>query len=130
MKPQPMVCARDVPAASHWYQQVLGAKSAHGGPEYERLTVEGELILQIHHWEADEHGNMGDPDAAPHGFGVQLWFEAADFDAAVERIRALGAEIAEEVHVNPNANHREIWLRDPDGFSVVISGRHGDLADV
>ncbi len=127
MKPQPMVCARDVEAASRWYQQVLGAKSAHGGPEYERLSVGDELILQLHHWEADEHPNMGAADAAPHGFGVQLWFETADFDAALGRIRALGAEITEDVHVNPNANHREIWLRDPDGFSVVISSPYGDV---
>ena len=127
MKPQPMVCARDVEAASRWYQQVLGAKSAHGGPEYERLSVGDELILQLHHWEADEHPNMGAADAAPHGFGAQLWFETADFDAALGRIRALGAEITEDVHVNPNANHREIWLRDPDGFSVVISSSYGDL---
>ena len=127
MKPQPMVCARDVEATSLWYQQVLGAKSAHGGPEYEMLTIDGELVLQLHHWEADHHPNMGDADFAPHGFGVQLWFEAADFDAAVARIRTLGAEIAEDVQVNPNANHREIWLRDPDGFSVVISSAYGDV---
>jgi len=23
---------------------------------------------------------------------------------------------------NPNANQREIWLRDPDGYVVVIAG--------
>jgi hypothetical protein len=25
------------------------------------------------------------------------------------------------VHVNPNAGHREMWLRDPDGYLVVLA---------
>ena len=70
MKPQPMVCARDVEKTSAWYQQVLGAQSGHGGPEYERILKDGELILQLHHFDADEHSNMGAAGSSPHGFGV------------------------------------------------------------
>jgi hypothetical protein len=29
--------------------------------------------------------------------------------------------------VNPNANHREIWLRDPDGYVVVLASAYGDV---
>jgi hypothetical protein len=29
--------------------------------------------------------------------------------------------IETDVHVNPNSEHREIWLRDPDGYRVVIA---------
>ena len=29
--------------------------------------------------------------------------------------------------VNPNANHREFWLQDRDGYVVVVAGRHGDV---
>jgi catechol 2,3-dioxygenase-like lactoylglutathione lyase family enzyme len=54
---------------------------------------------------------------------VLLWFETDDFDAAVARARALGAQVLEEPHENPNAGHREIWLRDPDGYVVVIAGK-------
>jgi len=25
------------------------------------------------------------------------------------------------VHVNPQAGHREVWIRDPDGYLVVIA---------
>jgi hypothetical protein len=50
-----------------------------------------------------------------------------DFDPAVGRARALGAEILEEPHGNPNARHRECWIRDPDGYVVVLASRHGDL---
>jgi hypothetical protein len=35
----------------------------------------------------------------------------------------LRAQVVEEPHVNPNAGHREIWLRDPDGYVVVIAGK-------
>jgi hypothetical protein len=57
---------------------------------------------------------------------VVLWFEVADFDAAVARARRLRAEIIEEVHVNPAPRHREIWLRDPDGYVVVIASPDGE----
>jgi hypothetical protein len=28
----------------------------------------------------------------------------------------------EEPHVNPAPQHREVWLRDPDGYVVVMAG--------
>jgi hypothetical protein len=39
-----------------------------------------------------------------------------------ERARAHGAEIVRDVHVNPNAKQQELWLRDPDGYTVVLAG--------
>jgi predicted enzyme related to lactoylglutathione lyase len=78
------------------------------------------LILQLHAWEVDHHhGPMGDP-SLPLGNGVLVWFEIDDFDAAVERARGLGATVVREPHRNPNPAHREMWLRDPDGYLVVI----------
>ena len=85
------------------------------------------LILQLHRWDAHEHPHMGDPASRPYGNGVLLWFLTGAFDAAVERARTLGAEFLEEPHVNPNANHRECWLRDPDGYVVVLAGPQGDV---
>jgi len=121
IRPQPMISVADVQKASSWYQQVLGATSGHGGPEYEQLLVGGQLIMQLHHLEIEHHhGTIGDP-GLPLGNGVALWFEAADFDAAVGRIRAAGASVVADVHLNPNAGHREIWLHDPDGYLVVIA---------
>ena len=52
---------------------------------------------------------------------MALWFEASDFDAAVRRIRKAGAQIVTDVHLNPNAGHREIWIRDLDGYLVVLA---------
>jgi hypothetical protein len=44
----------------------------------------------------------------------------------VERIRKIGAEIVTEPQINPNAEQHEIWLRDLDGYLVVISDNIGD----
>ena len=119
---QPLLSVRDVPKSSRWYQTVLDAKSSHGGEEYERLTVDDELVLQLHALEeAHHHGALAKPGVAL-GNGVAVWFEVADFDAAVARIRKARAEVVTDVHVNPNAQHREIWLHDPDGYLVVLAG--------
>jgi hypothetical protein len=57
-----------------------------------------------------------------------LWFQVDDFDSVVERVRGLGAEIIEESHVNFKPQHREIWLRDSDGYVVVIASPDGECA--
>ena len=116
-----MITVADVPAASRFYQAVLGATSGHGGDEYERLLVDGELIMQLHSTEVEHHhGTLAD-HSQPAGNGVLLWFELDDFDSAVARARETGAEIVTDVHVNPNAGHRELWLRDRDGYLVVLA---------
>lgn len=120
--PQPMLVVRDVPACSRFYQQVLGAESGHGGDEYEQIVSDGEIVLQLHDLDVeDHHGRLADADK-PFGNGVLVWFEVADFDAAVERVRATGAPIVRDVHTNPNARQQEIWVRDPAGYLVVLAG--------
>ena len=44
-QPQPLIAVRDVEASSRWYRQLLNVESGHGGPEYERLMSDGELVL-------------------------------------------------------------------------------------
>ena len=132
LRPQPLISVTDVEASSRWYQHLLGCESAHGGAEYERLTCGGELVLQLHNWHiAHHHGPIGDPDVGPHGNGVLLWFETDDFDAAVARANALHAEIVWAPHRNPPSgnggpNHREVWLRDRDGYIVVLASPDGE----
>ena len=84
------------------------------------------LLLQLHAWDAEDHPNLVNADAAPPGHGVLLWFQVDDFDLVVERARGLGAEIVEEPNVNPAPRHREIWLRDPDGYVVVVASPDGE----
>lgn len=126
MRAQPLIAVHDVEASSveassRWYQQLLGCESGHGGREYERLMKNGEIVMQLHDWHADDHPNLGDPDAARHGYGVLLWFQTDEFNAAVERALAMGADIIDGPRVNPNAQHRELWLRDPDGYVIVLA---------
>jgi catechol 2,3-dioxygenase-like lactoylglutathione lyase family enzyme len=143
MRPQPLICCRDVEASSRWYCQLLGCRSAHGGTVYERLVdpkrqhtdygAEG-LILQLHHFDVEhDHGRIGDPDDKPYGNGVLLWFEVDDFDAAVARAVALGAEVVMPVHRNPPEGpggpaHRELWIKDLDGYVVVVASPDGEAA--
>jgi catechol 2,3-dioxygenase-like lactoylglutathione lyase family enzyme len=128
MQPQPLIAVRDVEASSRWYQSLLGCKSGHGGREYEQLVDgAGKMILQLHDWDAHEHPHMGDPAGKPAGNGVLLWFQIDDFSAAVARARTMLVEILEGPQVNRNANHREVWLRDPDGYVVVLAGAYGDV---
>ena len=131
MRPQPLIAVTDVEASSRWYQRLLGCQSAHGGAEYERLVSNGALILQLHRFEVEHrHGPIGNPDDTPYGNGVLLWFEIDDFDAAIARVAELKAEIIQPRHRNPpdgngGPNHWECWLRDPDGYAVVLASPDG-----
>jgi len=126
---QPLIAVRDVRASSRWYQQLLGSDAL---PEhrhrdvYERIFSQGNLILQLHAWDEEDHPNLTNANAAPPGHGVLLWFEVEDFDTVVAQARALRAEIVLEPHLNPRPNHREMWLRDPDGYVVVVVSPDAD----
>ncbi len=126
---QPLIAVRDVRASSRWYQQLLGFDSLpdHSHREvYDRMLRDGRLVLQLHAWDEDDHPNLVNADAAPPGHGVLLWFEVDDFDAVVEQARTLGAQIIQEPHINPAPKHREVWLRDPDGYVVVVASPDGE----
>jgi len=127
MQPQPLIAVSNVEASSRWYQKALGLKSGHGGNEYEMLLNDGKLVLQLHHWEAHHHPHMGDPEKRPYGNGVLLWFWTDEFDDAVDRASRAQAHVVEGPKENTNAQHREIWLRDPDGYVVVVAGPYGDV---
>ena len=122
LRAQPMIAVADVERASRWYREVLEFTSGHGGDEYEQLLSDGRLILQLHRREVGHHhGSLADPEI-PLGNGVALWFETSDLDAIVRRIHQARARIVTDEHENPNAGHREIWVRDRDGYLVVIAG--------
>jgi len=129
MRSQPLICVDDVEASSLWYQRLLNCVSAHGGAEYDRLMVGDVLVLQLHHWGDDHHGKIGDAGEL-RGNGLLLWFEVDDFDAALERSEAMGAEVIQPKHRNPpegdgGPNHWEIWFRDPNGYKVVLASPDG-----
>ena len=117
-----MLVVSDVERSSRFYCDVIGFESGHGGDEYEQLLHDGELVMQLHHDDDDDdHAALVDPNV-PFGNGVLVWFEVADFDAAVERARGAGATVERDAHTNPNAKQQEFWFRDPDGYLVVLAG--------
>ncbi len=128
MRSQPLITVADVPAAARWYQDVIGLRSDHGGQEYDQLKNNaGDIVLQLHHWDAHEHPLLGSETNPDRGNGMVLWFETADFDAIMQRVHSTKATIADGPLDNPLAQHREIWLRDPDGYIVVIASTYGTI---
>jgi len=133
---QTLIAVRDVEASSRWYQRLLGLRSDHGGPHYERLLAGGELVLQLHRSDVEHHhGRIGDLQAEV-GNGVLLWFgDVSDFDDVVDRAAELGAPIVRAPHRNPpegegfGPGHREIWISDPDGYTVVVASPDGEAID-
>ena len=127
MRPQPLIAVTDVEASSRWYQRLLGCQSAHGGPHYERLVVDGRLVLQLHSFDVEHHHPpIGNRQGKPYGNGLLLWFEIDDFDAAMKRVEELQADVTMPRHRNPPSggggpNHWECWLRDPNGYTVVFT---------
>lgn len=120
----PLLSVRDVEASSRWYQRLFGLSSGHGGRDYDRLERDGQLFLHLHRWDVDHHhGPFGDPNDKPYGNGVVLWVEMADFDDAIDRAAALKADIVKPRGPGGNTNW-EIWLKDPDGYLIVIESPH------
>ena len=121
-----MIQVADVVGSSQWYQTTVGLVSGHGGDEFEMLFA-GEpfasaLLLQLHRWEAHEHGFLGSRDV-PVGNGSSMWFMVADraeFDAAWQRASAQADHVLAEPSWNPLAHHYEFTLRDPDGYVLAI----------
>lgn len=126
---QPLIAVRNVRASSLWYAELLQADSL---PEhehrnfYDRISCTGRLLLQLHAWDEEHHPNLVNADLAPPGHGVLLWFQVDDFDSAVARARDLGARIIDGPRFNPAPRHREVWLRDPDGYVVVLASPDGE----
>ncbi|WP_336141283.1 VOC family protein [Acinetobacter sp. 102] len=126
MYPQPLIAVADVEKTSQWYQTVLGLESGHGGREYEQLLFEQSMVLQLHQWQAHDHSHIGDPKRVI-GNGVLLWFESDQFDEIVQKLQTHQVEILEGPKYNPNAHHREIWFKDPNGYTLVVASPYGDL---
>lgn len=122
MKPQPLICVRDVQRSAAFYCELLGAEPGHGGNDYEQILLGSELVLQIHASRADENHEILVDTSIPRGNGVVLWFESGDFPRLLERVERHGIALDREPFENVFAKQMECWLYDPDGYRVVIAG--------
>jgi catechol 2,3-dioxygenase-like lactoylglutathione lyase family enzyme len=122
---------RDVRRSLAWYQELLALSTDPPSDHddiYDRLFQDGTLVLQLHAWDEEDHPNLVRPDECRPGHGVLLWFEVDDFDAVAKRALAMKAEVVLPEHRNPAPDHREIWLRDPDGYVVVVASPDGEAS--
>lgn len=125
---QPLIAVENVILSSNWYSTLLGAQplgktfqDTHGGT-YNRLMDGDNVILQLHSWDDENHPNLTNREKASVGHGMLLWFQVEDFPMTLQRIELLDAEILKPGAPNPNSGLTEIWLRDPDGYVIVIAG--------
>ena len=113
-----MLFAKDVEATSKWYQEFLGMKSGHGGPEFEMLLHGDQILLQLHEIDADhDHGVV---TSAPLGHGVVVFVYVDDAQAAFARAKDLGIEIANDLEYNKQARMWEFTVRDPNGYAISV----------
>jgi extradiol dioxygenase family protein len=122
MTPQPLIAVKDVATSRRWYKNVLGLNAGHGGDEYEQLMYGERMVMQLHRWDAHEHPHLGSPCEGLSAHGMVLWFRTDHFDRALHRIREHDTQVLEGPRINVNADHYEVWLRDPDGYVVVVAG--------
>ena len=113
----------DVAQSLKWYQSLFG--QPHTPPAHDDFgqiaDSDGTVLLCLHQWGAHEHPTLSSPDRATPGHGLILFFRVDDFDQALSRARGLVPRFEEEPHVSPNTGTRELALRDPDGYYVMIS---------
>jgi lactoylglutathione lyase len=114
----PIISTPDLEGALGFYRDLLGATVSYEfpGPDGKPAYVGLEL--------GEAHLGIGrDPDAPSEPSArFSLWVYADDCDAAVERLRAAGVEIAEEP-VDQPWGERVARVRDPDGNLVLIGQR-------
>jgi len=113
----------DVAHSLQWYQSLFG--QPHLPPHHDDfgqiLDADGTVLLCLHEWGAHGHPTLTSPDLAQPGNGLLLFFRVDDFDATLQRARALVARFEEEPNLSSSTGTQEFALRDPDGYYVMIS---------
>jgi catechol 2,3-dioxygenase-like lactoylglutathione lyase family enzyme len=118
-----IIGVRDVPFSFKWYLSLFGQPETAPGHDYwgQISDSDGTVLLCLHQWGSHEHPSLMSPEKASPGNGLLLFFRVDDFDAALQRARALVSRLDEEPHVNPATGTKEFALRDPDGYYVMVS---------
>lgn len=117
-----IIGVKNVSRSLAWYQSLLGLPATQPAHDYfGNLEINGTVVLCLHRWGDHDHPTLTSPEHATPGNGLLLFFRVDDFDATLSRARTLVDALEEEPHVSPNTGTREFALRDPDGYSVMVS---------
>ena len=137
-QPQTLLAVADVEAASLGTRRLLGLTSDHGGPNYERLLADGTLVLQLHRFEVEspprrDRRLVGDArKRGPHLVRRSVRLRRGGRAGRTSS----GAEMVRDVQRNPpegggnGPGHRELWLRDLDGYTVVVASPDGEAWEI
>lgn len=118
-----IIGVRDVARSFAWYQSLFGQAPTSPAHDHwgQLLDSDGTVLLCLHEWGAHEHPSLTSPDNGRPGNGLLLFVRVDDFDATLQRARALVERLDEEPSLNLNTGTKEFSLRDPDGYWVTIS---------
>lgn len=118
-----IIAVKDVARSFGWYQALLGLPPSAPAHDHfgQVVDVDGTVLVCLHAWGDHEHPPLASAERAEPGNGLLLFFRVDDFEASLQRARALAAHLEEEPHVNPSTGTSEFSLRDPDGYYLTIS---------
>lgn len=106
--------ARDYERSVAFYTEILGLPVASSWDDPDgRGTLATAATGQI---EILEHTG---PGAAPRAEGVRIAWEVDDIDGVIDRYRAAGVTVVEEVADRP-WGHRNATILDPDGLRITL----------
>lgn len=114
----PIVVTADLPRALGFYRDLLGFEVTYRFPE------DGDPVYVALEGGGSHLGLGAAPDPGPPSERFSLWVYADDCDAAVERLRAGGAQVLEEPADQP-WGERVAAVADPDGNVVRIGQAAG-----
>lgn len=124
IKLDPIIAVKNVEVSAEWYHKIFGFENMHGGDYFAILTtLNNQVALCLHAWEADEHPTMENPNI-PAGNGLLLYFRVENWQKIRQNLEKIGWTIEQEIHQNPNSKKQEFSFRDPDGYFITVSEFH------
>ena len=111
-----MIYSRNVPAALHFYADLLGFKvleefTGHDMLVYARLRApSGNSTIALH---------MVSPGQALNTGGMRLYFEVKELDRFCKRLEASGVKFSQAPKIMP-WGWKHAYLDDPDGHEVSL----------
>ena len=119
----PIIGVKDVEASSAWYLSLFGQQwrpTGHSDEFDQILDDDGIVLVCLHKWGAHGEGPpLESPDRAGPGNGVLLSILVEDFEACLERARAVGQPFDIEAE-RRDGDWRTFSIRDLDGYYVSI----------